>query len=408
MQRGFDFQEMHNFVPTFTVSEIGNFIKGSLEEAFPKIKVVGEVSNFAKHMQSGHIYLSLKDSDALIKVVCFKQDAEKITFLPQDGMKVTVTGRLSAFVKSSNYQVIATDIEVSGKGELWKLFEELKLKLSKEGLFEESTKKPLPFLPSKIGIITAKGGAVLHDILKTLEARMPTKVIVYPAIMQGVNSAKSVISGIKAFNKAKAVDVIIIARGGGSFEDLFEFNNEDLVRAAFKSQIPIISAIGHETDFTLLDFVADKRASTPTASVILATPSRDDLVLNLLHYKRSISSYALNLIEKKALFVREYAFKIKSISTDIEQKKFDLERKKSEITKLSSLCLNEGMHVLEKIYNDIKLYDYANIFNLGFAMVLNEEGKLLKSAKDFKINDKIKINLKDGVVNSIVTGETLL
>jgi exodeoxyribonuclease VII large subunit len=394
-------------IPLFSVSELSEIVKTSIENLLPAVKVVGEISNFSHHVPSGHFYFSLKDSGALIKVVCFKNQAEKIAFKMEDGMKVVVKGRLSAFVKSSNYQITALECEKTGMGELAKLFHELKAKLEKEGLFDEKYKKPLPFLPAKIGLITAEGGAVLHDILKTLEARFPSKIVLFKSVMQGVNTAKSVSSGIEFFNKKKNVDVIIVARGGGSFEDLFEFNNEFLVRTAFASKIPIISAIGHETDFTLLDFVADKRAPTPTASVFLAVPSRHELMASLKAKKGFLLQVALGVIARKNQGLNTYKMAILGAKMVIASKFDGLKRAIFLIKKHSLHFVLKNEEILTKKMFEITLFDVDEILKKGFAIVSKNDRKI-SSVRGLKRGDVVKIAFEDGSFEAVVKEETLI
>ncbi len=398
---------MQNELPVFSVSEVSNFIKSSLEEALPLIKIVGEVSNFSRHAPSGHIYFSLKDEDALIKAVCFKQFAEKIDFKIEDGMRLTLTGKISTFVKSSHYQIIVSKCEKSGIGELAKIFEELRQKLAKEGLFDDIHKKPLPFLPRKIGLITAEGGAVLHDILKTLEARFPTKIVLFKAIMQGVNCAKSVMEGVKRLNELEDVDVIIIARGGGSFEDLFEFNNEALVRAVFNSKIPVISAIGHETDFTLLDFVADKRAPTPTASVIFAVPSRHDLYQALKNKVALILQVVSSLLMRKTETLSLFRLRFAKAGNFFERSRGNLVKTMLEIKNLAFSNLAKKDMKLAKVVSQISFFDLEEVLKSGFAFV-TKNGSKISSIGDVKAGEVIKVHLKDGFFEAIVKPETLL
>jgi exodeoxyribonuclease VII large subunit len=398
---------MRGELPIFSVSEVSNFIKSSLEEALPVIKIVGEVSNFSHHIQSGHIYFSLKDENSLIKAVCFKQFAEQINFKIEDGMKLTLTGKISTFVKSSHYQILVSKCEKSGVGELAKIFEELKQRLTKEGLFDEIHKKQLPFLPRKIGLITAEGGAVLHDILKTLEARFPTKIVLFKAIMQGVNSAKSVIDGVRRLNERDDVDVIIIARGGGSFEDLFEFNNEALIREVFKSKIAVISAIGHETDFTLLDFVADKRAPTPTASVIFAVPSKKDLSYALSNNMALLSQIVNGILRRKFEALSIFKLRFAKIVSLFDKNKEKLVKMMHDIKNLAKESVAKREVELAKVISQISFFDLEEVLKSGFAFVTKNGGKI-SSIKDVKVGEVVRIHLKDGSFDAIVKPETLL
>lgn len=398
---------MKQNIPVFSVSEISNFIKMALEQAFPVVKIVGEISNFSKHQASGHLYFSLKDGEGLIKAICFKQSAEKIEFKMEDGMKVVLLGKLSAYPKSSNYQIIVQEVEKTGVGELAKLFEELKQKLAKEGLFKEEFKKPLPFLPKSIGLITAEGGAVLHDILKTLEARFPVKIVLYKSIMQGVKAAQSVISGIKYFNQNKNVDVIIIARGGGSFEDLFEFNNEALAREAFNSKIPIISAIGHETDFTLLDFVADRRAATPTASVILAVPSLVELLTTLEKTFQFTMQNALNFFKDKEKTLYFKGLQILQAKNNLQKHGTKLENRFFEAKSVALNKISRLEKSLEEVFNKICFYDVEEVLKKGFAIVSLPNGEKVTSIKNLNSGQNLELTMKDGALGVIVVKNTL-
>lgn len=389
-------------IPIFSVTEISFFIKDILENSFPFLKVVGEVSNYTKYQSSGHIYFSLKDSQGLIKVVCFKEKANAINFTIEDGMKVTVTGKISAYSKSSNYQIIATNIEKSGIGELAKLLEELKIKLLKEGVFDEKHKKPLPFLPSKIGLITSASGAVMHDIIRTLDNRFPRTIILYDSPVQGANAAKKLIAGIKAFNSGRIVDIIIVARGGGSFEDLFEFNDEALVRAAFSSKIPIISAVGHETDFTLLDMVADRRAATPTASVIMVVPSREDLMINLDKIITNCVQYAIQRLANIEAKLEKIVFEFLNIARIVEENLFILERRFQEAIKHALHNLQDTEKKLEKIYSEILFFDFTEVLSRGFAIILNSKQRRVVDSTTVKSKDKIHILLQEDQIDAIV------
>ena len=380
--------------PLFTVSEISSFVKEALEAAMPLISVVGEVSNLSYH-SSGHVYFSLKDNEGLIKVVCFKQSALGVNFKLENGLKVVVTGMLTAYIKSSNYQIVAEKIEKTGVGALHKLFEELRQKLLKEGLFNEIHKKPLPSHPRTIGLITAEGGAVLHDITTTAQERMPCKIILYKSTMQGLKTAPSVIAGINYFNSIKQVDLIIIARGGGSFEDLFEFNNEELIRCAFASRIPIISAIGHETDFTLLDFVADKRAPTPTASIIIALKSRREFLNNMEKTFEVLRQTSLLCLKEKSVILRQAGQQLKDVKFAIEKKQSLIKTTFAEIKNVGVKNLMKVSFNLQVLKSEIASYDIEEVMQKGFALVYKNRTKVT-SVQDLQKGEKVTIHLKDG------------
>jgi len=268
-----------NNVPEYSVSEISAALKKTVESSFEKVRIRGEISGF-KLAGSGHIYLKLKDDLSVIDGVMWRSTAARLRFNPEDGLEVVAQGRVTTYAARSQYQIVIDHLEPAGVGALLALLEERRRKLASEGLFDESKKKNIPYIPDTIGVITSPTGAVLRDILHRLRDRFPRKIVIWPVLVQGSDSAEQVTAAIKGFNNLDArssipkPDVLIVARGGGSIEDLLAFNEETVVRAAAESFIPLISAIGHETDTTLLDFVADVRAPTPTAAAEMAVPVR--------------------------------------------------------------------------------------------------------------------------------------
>jgi exodeoxyribonuclease VII large subunit len=270
-------------LPEFTVSEVSQALKRTVEEGFEHIRVRGEISGFKRH-SSGHLYFCLKDSEAVMDACCWRPQAQRLGLSPEDGMEVVATGRLTTYPGRSKYQMIVERMELAGQGALLKLLEDRKRKLAAEGLFDAGRKRPLPFLPRVIGVVTSPTGAVIRDILHRLGDRFPRHVLLWPVAVQGESAAAQVAAAIAGFNAiapggaVPRPDVLIIARGGGSLEDLWAFNEEIVVRAAAASQIPLISAVGHETDTTLIDFAADRRAPTPTGAAEMAVPVRLDLV----------------------------------------------------------------------------------------------------------------------------------
>jgi exodeoxyribonuclease VII large subunit len=282
----------HN-AQTISVSELSGALKRTIESNFEYVRVRGEISG-CKVASSGHVYFDLKDDKALINAVCWKGVAAKLPAAPQNGMEVICTGRISTYAGRSNYQLIAEHIELSGAGALAALLEARKKQFIAEGLFSEARKRPLPTMPLCIGVVTSPTGAVIRDILHRLRDRFPVRVLLWGVLVQGKGADAQVADAINGFNQFDGIstppppDLLIIARGGGSMEDLWSFNEENVVRAASNSRIPLISAIGHETDLTLLDFVADKRAPTPTAAAEMAVPVRTELILQLDEYARRL------------------------------------------------------------------------------------------------------------------------
>ena len=280
-------------LPEFTVSEIAGAIKRTLEGRFERVRVRGEISSLKRH-SSGHVYLCLKDADAAIDGVVWRSSALRLQVKPEDGLEVVATGRVTTFPGRSRYQLVIDQMEIAGAGALLKLLEERRQRLAAEGLFDAGRKKALPYLPEIIGVITSPTGAVIRDILHRLADRFPRRVLIWPVAVQGEGAAEQVARAIRGFNAMRAdaavprPDLLIVARGGGSLEDLWAFNEEVVVRAAAESRIPLISAVGHETDTTLIDFVADRRAPTPTAAAEMAVPVRAELLGQILERGRRL------------------------------------------------------------------------------------------------------------------------
>jgi len=291
-------------LPAYSVSEISQRIKGTLESSFDWVRVRGEISGF-KRAASGHLYLALKDENAVLDAVCWRGTAGRLAVQPEDGLEVIASGRITSYPGRSKYQIVIERLELAGEGALLKLLEERKRKLAAEGLFDEARKRPLPYLPEVIGVVTSPTGAVIRDILHRLADRFPRRVIVWPVLVQGEGAAEQVAAAIRGFNRlvpggaVPRPDVLIVARGGGSLEDLWAFNEEVVVRAAAGSEIPLISAVGHETDVTLIDFAADRRAPTPTAAAEIAVPVRAELLTALGEAARRLQSAALRLVAER-------------------------------------------------------------------------------------------------------------
>ena len=268
------------FPGALTVTQLNEFIKRVIDTTpqLTDVYVKGEISNFKNHYSTGHYYFTLKDEGGQLKSVMFRSAAAKMKFIPEDGMKVTAHGRISSFVRDGTYQLYCDSMEPDGVGALYVAFEQLKRKLEAEGLFDPARKRPLPKIPTRVGIITSATGAAIRDMINVCGRRFPyAKLVLYPTLVQGPDAPPQLIAGMQYFNEAKSVDVIIIGRGGGSIEDLWAFNDEGVARAVAASQIPVISAVGHDTDFTICDFVADRRAPTPSAAAELAVPETSEL-----------------------------------------------------------------------------------------------------------------------------------
>ena len=390
----------------FSVSEINKYIKMLFDgdELLNSISIRGEITNFKAHY-TGHYYFTLKDESSTIKCVMFKGYAQFVKFKPADGMKVVINGQISAFERDGVYQIYCKSMSPEGLGDLYLAYEQLKEKLSKEGLFDISKKKKMPFLPQRVGVITSRTGAVIRDIINVSTRRYPNvNILIYPAAVQGVNVASTVIEGLKVFNELNNVDVIIIARGGGSFEDLFGFNDENLARAIYASKIPVVSAVGHETDFTICDFVSDLRAPTPSAAAELVYPEYTEIVSRIDKDKNRTIIAMKNYIERKRQYVeRLKAAKLEKVPLDQVNKyrlAIDSMMTKSEAT-LKYMIEKYRTRCVKSIAK-IDTLSPLKTLTRGYSVVENEDGKVIKSVNDVSSNQEIKITVTDGKLSAIV------
>ncbi len=390
----------------FNVSEVNKYIKMLMDSnpLLANISVRGEITNFKAHY-TGHLYFTLKDENATIKCVMFKGNAQFLKFKPADGMKVIIQGQIGVFERDGVYQIYCKSMSPEGLGDLYLAYEQLKEKLNKEGLFDEVHKKKIPFLPKRVGVITSRTGAVIRDIINVSTRRYPNvNILLYPAAVQGVNVASTVVEGIQTFNKLNNVDVIIIARGGGSFEDLFGFNDETIARAIYNSNIPIVSAVGHETDFTICDFVSDLRAPTPSAAAELVYPQYSDIVNRISIDRNRINIAIKNYIERKRQYIgRLEAAKLEKVPLDIINKyrmSIDSMMSKSESTirynieKYRTRCV--------KGITKIDALSPLKTITRGYSVTENMDGKVIRKVSDVKRNDKIQITLSDGKIDAVV------
>ena len=290
-----------------SVSELSQKLKRTIETSFDFVRVRGELSK-VKVYASGHLYTDLKDANSVINAVCWKGVLNTLSIRPEEGLEVICTGKITTYPARSNYQLVIESMELAGQGALLKMLEDRRKKLEAEGLFDQSRKKPIPFMPKSIGIITSPSGAVIHDIMHRISERFPLSVLLWPAAVQGVNTVRDVVTGLQTFNAlpdAEKPDVIIIARGGGSLEDLMPFNEEAIARAVAASIIPVISAVGHETDTTLCDYAADRRAPTPTAAAEMAVPVRADLLYTVQNQQQRLNNVVLNRLKHDRLVLSD-------------------------------------------------------------------------------------------------------
>ena len=382
------------------VSELNGYIKNIIDgdEMLANVYIKGEISNFKRHY-SGHLYFTLKDETSLIKCVMFKSYTNYLNFEPKDGMSVVILGSVSVFERDGVYQVYAKGMEPEGVGALYKAYEKLKAKLSEEGLFDEAHKKPIPILPRAIGVVTSKTGAVIRDIINVTTRRLPNvNIILYPAAVQGEGAAQTIVNGIKYFNKAKNVDTIIIGRGGGSLEDLWPFNEEITARAIYESETPIISAVGHETDFTIADFVADLRAPTPSAAGELAVPD----IVEVRWKLENINKRLANSLRKKVENMRikydnlKNSRALKNPYDALRQKMIVCDNLYKNIENNFSLKVKDRHIKLVGLIGRLENLSPLKTMLRGYSIVENQDGKVIKSVNDLNKDDEVSIRLNDG------------
>lgn len=389
-----------------TVSQLNMYIKMLLgnDAHLSDVLVKGEISNFKLHF-SGHMYFTLKDDKAAVKCIMFSSQAGRIAFRPSDGMLVTAAGYISVYEKSGQYQLYVSDMMEEGEGALYVKFEKLKKQLADEGLFDESKKIPIPVMPETIGVVTSSTGSVIKDIINVLDRRYPKyKLIIYPSPVQGKGAEVEIAAGIRYFNEVRPVSVIIIARGGGSIEDLWPFNEESLARTIFNSKVPVISAVGHETDFTIADFAADMRAPTPSAAAEIAVPELASVV-NLLHNsKNRLKSLMTNILKEKEASLKSLTSRPIMMRPD-------------EIFNVAALSvdrISEKMHSLFKRIIEKKDSDFREItakmellsplgtIARGYSVISDYDGHVITSVKEATKGETVTARVSDGLIYSEV------
>ena len=387
-----------------TVSQLNRYVKNLIDndEMLEMVYIRGEISNFKNHY-TGHMYFTLKDETSLIKCVMFKTYTSNLNFVPKDGMSVVILGSVSVFERDGVYQIYVKGMEIDGVGALYAEYEKLKAKLDAEGLFSEAHKKEIPLLPKSIGVATSKTGAVIRDIINVTTRRFPNvNIKLYPSAVQGKGAAETIVKAIKYFNETKNVDVIIIARGGGSLEDLWPFNEEITARAIYESEIPIISAVGHETDFTIADFVADLRAPTPSAAGELAVPEYKELVWKISESRRKLSM----LLEKRLEIAKNKFNSLKNnkIFRDpsrlISDRVLRVQSLEKELTNKLTLSVKDNRIRLVKVVSALDSLSPLKTLKRGYSIVekqqANGERVIVDSINDLEQEDVISIVLQDG------------
>lgn len=384
-----------------SVSQLNRYIKMNFDadENLTNIFISGEISNFTNHYRTGHLYFTLKDDSAAVRAVMFNSSAKRLKFMPEDGMKVIARGRVSVYEASGQYQLYVDDMQPDGVGALNLAYEQLKEKLQKEGLFSELHKKPLPPYPEKVGVITSPTGAAVRDIINVLGSRFPYAEIVFcPVLVQGEGAHLQLTDAVNLFNSERAADVIIIGRGGGSIEDLWEFNDEGLARAVYNSDIPVISAVGHETDFTICDFVADMRAPTPSAAAELAVPDANELQYALSALKnRMFLNVSSGIADRRSRL--EYLTSKGALKSPDEMLSNRSQRLDTAFSKMLSSYENRiGGKKVEFISAATALskLDPMSVLMRGFAFVSDKNGKNVYSSQALAKGDKINVRFHDG------------
>ena len=410
-----------------TVGALTRYIKYKLDNDsnLQEVYIKGEISNF-KHHTRGHFYFTIKDEESRINAIMFSSSTKNINFEPIDGMKVLVKGRISVFEQTGNYQIYVSEMMEDGVGNLYALYEELKKKLSMEGLFDESHKKQIPKIPSKIGVITASTGAAIKDIISTINRRYPLcEVILFPSLVQGKEAAADIVKNIKIADTYN-LDTLIVGRGGGSIEDLWAFNEEIVARAIYECNTPVISAVGHEIDFTIADFVSDIRAATPTGAAEIAVPSKDELKKLLSQYEIRLSKNIKNKLDNNRLYLNKvldsfilkspmsiYEVKEEKLSNLIERGKNSIlnvlsyNKVKLDNIKSSYIFINPSKIFENKtnkytnLLNKLEVLNPLNTLKRGYS-ITKKDNNVITSIENIKINDKIDITFENGIVNAEV------
>lgn len=387
-------------IPAFTVTDVNRYIKSllSADEVLSSVVIRGEISNFKAH-SSGHLYFTLKDEGAEISAVMFRGDASRMGFRPTDGMRVLVYGTVDIYEKTARIQVYVRTMLADGAGAMAQAYERLKKKLESEGLFDESRKRPLPEFPACVGVITAPTGAAIRDILNITGRRYPNaKILIYPSLVQGPDAPSNLCAGLAYLNATDACDVIILGRGGGSIEDLWAFNDESIVRSVAASKIPVISAVGHETDFTLCDFAADRRAPTPSAAAELAVPDREALLRQIENRSGQLTDGILQRLNEK-----KNGLEARRQTLTLLSPQGKLKRIEQQLTYQRQLLLSSATKVRERDQARVRgALDQLNALNplavlqRGYSALQNDEGTMIGSVKQLKAGQAVRILLRDG------------
>lgn len=397
----YDEQSDENSTYLISVTQLNEYVEGLLnnDALLRKVSIEGEISGFKRYYASGHCYFMLKDSESAIKCVMFKSYASRLKISPSDGMRVVITGNVSLYTKDGSYQFYVKSMRSVGEGELYAEYLKLKERLEREGLFSQEHKKLIPYLPLRIGVATSRSGAVLHDIMSVARRRFPGMDIVFcHTSVQGVNAPKEIVSALQRLDSSKLCDVIILARGGGSMEDLWCFNDEMVARAIYECETPVISAVGHETDYTIADFAADIRAATPSAAAELAVPLLTEIEQSLVYYMQQAESMArkklsgfserLNILQASLVKPADYVKKKRERLLELE--------KRAYITANAKLAFEKQR--LEGAAQTAQSLSPLNVLMRGYTVVKDYSGSVIKSAKDLVKAGRASVVFDDGSV----------
>ena len=392
---------MYNAPLVLSVSQLNRYVKSRMDadENLFNVFLAGEISNFTDHYKTGHFYFSLKDEEAQIKAVMFRQNALKVKFRPENGLRVIVRGRVSLYEAAGSYQVFVDDMQPDGVGALNLAFEQLKERLEREGLFDAAHKKPLPRFPERIGVITSETGAAVQDILNILGRRFPyAQVVLAPVLVQGEGAPAQLIDALQSFNAFKNVDVIILGRGGGSAEDLWAFNDERLAYAVYRSQIPVISAVGHETDFTICDFVADLRAPTPSAAAELAVPDQMQLRAEIHTLLSRMQRTVTNNLREQRLRLEQSTQKsvLKNPNLYFDTKRMQLISVSTQFDALEKAILHRARIRLQENAAKLQALSPLSVLARGYSVTTLADGTVVHSANQLSENTEITVQLADG------------
>ena len=393
-------------VEPFSVSELNNYIKNLFENnrTLSSVTVKGEISNFVNH-RSGHLYFSLKDAEGQVRAVMFRSHAARLRFAPESGMKVIVHGSVTVYPRDGSYQIYVSSMQPDGIGALYLAYEQLKARLGAEGLFDQEHKMPLPRFPRRIGVITSPTGAAVRDIINVTGRRYPlAKVYLYPALVQGAGAEADLVSAVDYFDKSGLCDVIIIGRGGGSIEDLWAFNSEALARKIFECRIPIISAVGHETDFTICDFVSDMRAPTPSAAAELAVPDSSEIRIALDGILDRCSSALVRNVERarERLDRAGASFTAEKFSLLVGEKREELSRVYERAVTATDGRLERSRGDLAILTEKLSALSPLSVLSRGYSVV-TRKGCGIGTVSDLEIGDRISVRFRDGSVTADVT-----